>query len=173
MKTRTTEIAGVSSVFLMLVLLAFTSASFADGGRGNVRGNGFGGPWGPMITGPMITDRIAARLDLDDTQRQEVSNIIDAAKPEVNTVREQFRSNRAALVALDSSAASYSVDLERIAGENGRLATEATLLFSRVRSEVNAVLTDEQRTQLESLIERGGKRGQNRRRGRADPEARR
>lgn len=166
MKSHTTEIAGVSSVFLILVLLAFTSASYADGGRGNARGNGFGGTWGPMIT-----ERIADRLDLDDTQRQEVANIIDAAKPEVSALREQFRSNKAALVALDSSAASYSVDLERIAGENGRLATEATLLFSRVRSEVNAVLTDEQRTQLESLIERGGKRGNNRRRGRSDPDA--
>ena len=92
----------------------------------------------------MISGRMADRLDLDETQRETVKNIMEAAQPEMKALREKLRANHDALQALDVG----DPEVQNIAASNGELATEATLLFSRIRGEIHAVLTDEQRAQL-------------------------
>lgn len=62
-------------------------------------------------------DRMATRLGLDDTQKQAIENIHLAAQPEIDVLAEQIKANREARQAL----------------------------AERIRSEVDAVLTDEQR----------------------------
>jgi len=156
MKAYRTEISGSLLAIVLLSVLAFAPAANADDGRGKQFG---------MERGPMISARMLDRLDLEDTQRQTVDNIFEAAKPEFDALREQKQSSRAALAALDPANPSYSIDLEAIAAENGRLARESTLLFARVRSEVNAVLTEDQRAKLEQGMERRKERGNSRRRG--------
>lgn len=133
---------------LALVSMAAVStvayAEFGDGPRGRFgAGPGFGFP-GPA----MMLEHMAEHLDLDDAQRDTVRNIMEAAKPELEALREQFKANRKALEALDASDAAYSTELNNIALSNGQLATEGTLLFTRIRSDINAVLTDEQRDKL-------------------------
>ena len=125
----------------LLSLLALSLVAEAHPGGGPKRG--FGGP-GPGFPDAKL-ERMTRNLDLDETQRQSVQNILDAAKPEFEALRESFKANRETLRTLDPADASYSVDLEAAAAENGRLATEATLLRSRVRTEIDAVLTEEQR----------------------------
>lgn len=147
------ETSSLLVAIFVLSLLAFTSASHAEGQRGDRHSKGFG------ANGQMFTERMAKRLDLDDTQRQSVDNILQAAKPEMDALREQMRANRAALAALDTESAGYSVELEQAATEKGRLTTEATLLFSRVRSEVGAVLTEEQLAKAQRSQKRGKQRG--------------
>lgn len=134
----------------LLSLLALSLVAEAHPGGGMKRG--FGGP-GAGFPDEML-ERMAEHLDLDETQRQSVQNIVAAAKPEFEALRERFKANREALRALDPADASYSVDLEAAAAENGRLATEATLLRSRVRAEIDTVLTEEQREQLALRKER-------------------
>jgi Spy/CpxP family protein refolding chaperone len=95
--------------------------------------------------------RIAERLDLDETQRQEVRNIMEAAKPSFSTLRERSRANREAFLALDVSDPDYGANLQDLSAESGELAAELTLLAGQLRSDVSAVLTDEQR---QSLAER-------------------
>lgn len=163
MKTYGIEAASLLSGVLLLTLLVFTSTAHAEGGRGNGDGKGSG-----MSAGRIISDRMADRLDLDDTQRQTIDNIVAAAKPEMDALREQRQSNREAMAALDSSDANYSIELEQAATEKGRLATEATLLHSRVRTEVTAVLTEEQRAEFEQSKERRKKRGERGKRGNGD-----
>jgi Spy/CpxP family protein refolding chaperone len=161
MKVYRVELASLLLSIVVLGLLAFTSTSYAD--------DGFGGSYGKrsgMERGLMISARMLDRLDLEDTQRQTVDNIFEAAKPELDALREEKLANRAAFDALDPTNASYSVDLEAIAIENGRLATEATLLFARLHNEVAAVLTEDQRAKLEQGIEHRGERGNSRKRGR-------
>ena len=128
----------------LLSLLALSLVAEAHPGGGMKRG--FGGP-GAGFPGKML-ERMSEHLDLDETQRQSVENILEASKPEFEALRDRFKANREALQALDPAGASYSVNLEAAAAENGRLATEATLLRSRVRTEINAVLTEEQREKL-------------------------
>ena len=129
------------------VLLAFVSvavlSTIAYAGAGEGRpgpGRHFGGHGFGMPDPGMMIGRMAEHLELDDTQRENVQNIVDAAKPEVEALREQFRNNHEALQALDSG----DPEIQNIALSNGQLATEGTLLFSRIRGEIHAVLTDEQ-----------------------------
>ncbi len=139
------------ALLALLSMAAFSSpvnAEFGGHHRGMFGpGTGFGGPG-------LMLEHMADHLDLDDAQRETVQNILEAARPEIEALREQFRANREALQSLDATDPAYSTELNNIALSNGQLATDGTLLFTRVRSEINAVLTDEQREKLD----RGKKR---------------
>jgi Spy/CpxP family protein refolding chaperone len=109
--------------------------------RSHGPGREFGGP-------DMLSPRMLERLGLDDAQSKSVSDIMDAARPEFEDLQGRIRSNRQALLALDASAADYGSKLDRLAAESGALASEMVLLHGRVRGDINAVLTDEQRQKL-------------------------
>ena len=131
--------------FLTIALSASALADFGGGPRG-----GFG-PGGPGFGGPeMMLEHMADHLDLDDTQRATVQNILEAARPEFQALREQARANREALRALDPG----DPTVNDIAISNGELATQGTLLAHRVRNEVRAVLSDEQIEKLERTRDR-------------------
>ena len=95
-----------------------------------------------------MVERMANHLNLDDIQRQTVQNILDAAQAEIDALRERGKANHDAMRALDASNPDHSALINNIAIENGQLATEGTLLHDRIRNDINAVLTDEQREKL-------------------------
>ena len=140
----------LSAVVLAGVLtLALSASAYADFG-GGPRG-GFGPGFGPGFGGPeLMLEHMADHLDLDDAQRASVQNILEAARPEFQSLREQARANREALRDLDPNDPSVN----DIAISNGELATQGTLLAHRVRNEVRAVLTDEQLEKLERVRDR-------------------
>lgn len=140
----------VFSVVLLVVLSTamFSTAALAHRG-GGAPGFFGGGPDGAFPGPGLMIEHMADHLDLDDSQREQVQNIVEAARPEIEALREQLRANREALGSLDADDPAYSTQLNDIAVSNGQLATEGTLLFTRVRSEINAVLTEEQRDKLE------------------------
>ena len=136
--------------FLTLALSASVFADFGGGPRG-----GFGPGGGPGFAGPeLMLEHMADHLDLDDTQRASVQNILEAARPEFEALREQARSNRETLRAIDTSDPAYSAIVNDIAVSNGELATQGTLLATRVRSEIRGILTDEQLEKLERARDR-------------------
>ena len=151
---------------IMLVLVASTvgttvlaqSGDRSKGDRGDhhgMHGDKFGAPG-------HFSEKMADRLGLDETQRQTVQNIQLAAEPEIAALRERMQANRENMKVLNSNDANdpnRSTLLNDIAVEKGQLATESTLLFDRVRNEVNAVLTDEQRAMVEEHRGQKGKRG--------------
>ena len=150
MKALRTEIFGLVAALVLLSSLAIVSSAHAHPGpKGAIGGAGFGMPGMALMR-----ERVADRLGLDDTQRQSVENIIEAAKPEFKALRESARANREVLSSLDPADAGYSNALNTAAAENGRLATEATLLAARVRNEIRAVLTEEQLAEFERAKER-------------------
>lgn len=134
---------------LALVSMAAFSTS-AQAGPHGMPGMMFGGGPGPGL----MLEHMADHLDLDDAQRDSVRNILEAARPEIEALRDQFGANRDALEALDTSDPAYSAELNNIATSNGQLATEGTLLFTRIRTEIHAVLTDEQLEKLARSKER-------------------
>ena len=140
----------LSAVVLAGVLtLALSASAYADFG-GGPRG-GFGPGFGPGFGGPeLMLEHMADHLDLDDAQRASVQNILEAARPEFQSLREQARANREALRDLDPNDPSVN----DIAISNGELATQGTLLAHRVRNEVRTVLTDEQLEKLERVRDR-------------------
>lgn len=141
-----------TSVLLAVVASTlFTTGAWADGERARSgHDRQFGGPGFGMPPIEMRIERLARHLELDDVQRETVENILDAAKPELDALRERLRANHEALRDLDSS----DPEVQNIAISNGELATEGTLLITRIRGEINAVLTDEQRARLAEGMER-------------------
>ncbi len=139
----------VHTIVLLAVLSTAVFSSTAQAHRSGGPPGFFGGGPDGAFPGPgLMIEHMADHLDLDDTQREQVRNIVESAKPEIEALREQLRANREALSSLDTGDPAYSTALNDIAISNGQLATEGTLLFTRVRSEVHAVLTDDQRDKL-------------------------
>jgi len=153
MKTKKTLLITLVSV------AALSTAAFAIAGEGRPGpGRHFGGPGFGMSEPGMMIERMAERLDLDDSQRESVNNIVSAAKPEIDALREKARANREALRTLDAG----DPEVQNIAISNGELATEGTLLFTRIRGEIDAVLTDEQRAKLAEAKENRKERSERR-----------
>jgi len=147
---------------ILLVGLLATAVPTA----GAIAGSGFGGGPMPGVPGNLefMIERMADHLDLTDDQRVSIENILQSAKPEIETLRDQAMANRDALESLDPSDPAYDTTLQNIAISNGELATAGTLLKARVRGEAHAVLTEEQIAKLE----RGKARMKDRMRSRFD-----
>jgi Spy/CpxP family protein refolding chaperone len=149
-----TRKAGLLTFATVVMLATIAYAGGGDGRQGPSRhgdGPGFG-----MPDPGMMIERVARHLDLDDAQRESVKNIMEAAKPELKALREQLRANQQALEAMDAD----DPEIQNIAISNGQLATEGTLLFSRIRGEVHAVLTEEQLAKAAELKEQRKNRGE-------------
>jgi Spy/CpxP family protein refolding chaperone len=91
---------------------------------------------------------LARSLELDETQQQELENILSAAKPETEALHERAEANRETMRQLDINDSNYHTRLNELAAEKGAIATDRALLHGRLRSEIDAVLTPEQRQEL-------------------------
>lgn len=101
-----------------------------------------------------MVEMMNRHLDLNETQSQTIGNILQATRPEADSIRERSRANQEALRTLDVNDANYDTTLQNLSAESGELATERTLLHGRVRGEILAVLTAEQQ---KKMADRGGR----------------
>ena len=112
-----------------------------------------------------FAERLQKRLQLDDLQRQAISNALLAAQPQAEALREASQANRKAMRALDSTAADFASRSETLAAERGRLAAESASLHAAVRADIEAQLTPEQREKMaEAMTKRHEGRGKKRHR---------
>jgi Spy/CpxP family protein refolding chaperone len=115
------------------------------------------GDAGMMHGGPnfdRMVEHMSRLLELDDAQEQAIRNIVEDAKPKAKALRERAKENRKAMHALNVSDTDYDAKLQKLAAENGEVATQLTLLHGRVMAQVNGELTPEQQAELS---ERRGK----------------
>lgn len=136
----------LSYIFLVAIfaLAAAVNVHADPGSPGFGMGPGFG-----VADPELMIEHMADHLDLDDSQRASIQRTLEAVRPQAEALREKVQSNREALHALETSDPAYETTLNNLALSQGQLATEATLLAARVRSEIGEVLTDEQRAKLE------------------------
>lgn len=114
---------------------------------------------GAEMRGPEeMLSRMTEKLGLDATQEQSVRDLMEAARPQFDSLRDRSRANRDAIRDLDVNDPGYDSTLKELATESGQLATEMTLLHGRLRAEINAVLTPEQRQQLADQMQNMGDR---------------
>ncbi len=151
------------TIIAVLAALAVFGNSLAqdDNASGHDRGKQAGehrGPGHAFGDPAMMIERMASRLDLAETQRQSLSNIMEAARPEFAALRDAARENREAIHALDIDDPDYGAALQNLAAKSGELAADLTLLTGRVRGEVAAILTTEQRATLGARKSRKGER---------------
>lgn len=95
-----------------------------------------------------MTKHLTRKLNLDQAQQQEIENIVSAAKPEIDALRERAEANRKAMHELDVNDSNHDARLNVLASEKGTIATEQALVHGRLKSRINAVLTPEQRQEL-------------------------
>ncbi len=120
--------------------------------RGMHHGHG-----GMMHRGPnfdRMVEHMSRLLELDDAQEQAIRNIVDDARTKAKALHERAKANREAMHALNVSDTDYDAKLQKLAAENGEVATQLTLLHGRVMAQVNGELTPEQQAELS---ERRGK----------------
>ena len=165
---------------IMISMLAFGAVSAQESGdrsadRNHEGQRGEGKP-GRGQRGPMDPERavqmMTRRLELDETQAQQVRNIYLAAEPELEALRESGRANRMAMRDLNAEDADYDEKKQSLSAERDGVSASADELRARIRSEVDVLLTSEQREKLAAAAERGRERGpRNRNRDRAKHEA--
>lgn len=97
---------------------------------------------------------LTEKLELDQTQQQEIGNIVSAAEPELDALRKRAEANRSAMQELDVDDSDYDARLQALATEKGEIASEQALLHGRLKSDINSVLTPEQRQELAAASDR-------------------
>ena len=124
---------------------AFAQDSESDEGEHRMRGerhrmrhDGFGDP-------ARMLERMTRHLDLDDNQSLTIGNIIEASRPEIDALRERAQAAHKAMHELDVDDPDYGKNLQNLSTQIGALTSEATLLHGRLRADVFAELTPEQR----------------------------
>ncbi len=145
----------VSSVGLVTVVSAMP---FADGpgcGRAghHMTPSKHDGGRGPNL------ERLAGRLNMTEQQRAEVKAVLDDTRQQMVKLREQMRDNRAQLRDLAGKTDFDEAAVRGIADKQGDLKAETIVLRVRQRHEMTAVLTDEQRVQLDEMWKRKDHRG--------------
>jgi Spy/CpxP family protein refolding chaperone len=156
---------------MIISLLAVGAALAQDTGEGDSQRNHDGERRDGMShrgsRGSMDPERLigmmSRRLDLDDTQTEQVSNIYLAAKPELEAWRGTGRTNRMAMRDLNSEDADYEVTKQGLSAEREGIMATGKELRDRIRAEIDAILTPEQREEYAAMAERGRDRGQRRR----------
>jgi Spy/CpxP family protein refolding chaperone len=98
----------------------------------------------------LMVKHLTRKLDLDRTQQQEIENIVSAAQPEMDALRERAEANRRAMHELDVDDSNHDARLNALAAERGAIVSEQTLLHGRMKADISAVLTPEQRQELAS-----------------------
>ncbi len=104
-----------------------------------------GGPqgWGP--------GRMYARLGLTAGQQSSVKAILAAAKPQMQSLHEQMRANHLRLGRTSPDDPHFADVVAEVAASNATLASQRTTQSQHVRSQINALLTPAQKTQLKDL----------------------
>lgn len=166
-RIKTVFLAGLAALLSTGVVLSDELDETSNAQSQGHNGSNYGHRRGMGLRDPArMVQRLASRLDLDETQEQVIRNITEAAKPEVEALRERARANFTAMRELSTDDPDYSAKLSNLSLENGEIATQGTLLMGRVRAEVTAALTAEQKAELDALIENGReRRGRGRGRG--------
>lgn len=135
-----------------MLLTAAGSCAFAQdssGHDGKRHGHGAGHRMNHEEFGDpaRMLEMMTRHLDLDDTQSQTISNILEAAKPQIDALRERGQAARKAMHELDVDDPDYGSKLQQLSTEIGAVASEATLLHGQLRADIFAELTPEQRAQ--------------------------
>jgi protein CpxP len=130
-------------VILAVVTVLVIGGIFAVAQR--ARHHAFGKP-GMHGRGVMTALRA---LDLTDDQKAKVKEILEANKSTVQPIRKQMKANHQKLADLKGSFDEAAVT--EIAKNQGDLTAQMIVARQRVKSEIFAILTDEQKAKAEQL----------------------
>ena len=106
-------------------------------------------------------ERMAQRLGLSATQKQQFSNLMQSKQANMAGLRSQIRKLRQSVRQLDPSTTNYTVQLTNLANQSANLARQMTLAKGQNQQQIFNLLTAEQRTKMRAMQEnRHDKRAQ-------------
>lgn len=139
---------------LGVVALAATAVYVGAQGRTGWHGReGWHGRGGrPSIE--FIVDRIGDRLDLAADQKAEVNSIIAAERTNVEPLFARLAANWQQMREVTAGAQFNEEQVRLLAANQAQTITELIVAKERVKAKVYAVLTPEQRTKADQMLER-------------------
>jgi len=96
-------------------------------------------------------DRMAKKLDLSDDQRTKIEAIIKASKQQKSDQRDKMKANREQLKELTMQSPLNEAAVRTVADAQGDLKADMIVLRVQQRAKINAVLSDEQRAELQAM----------------------
>ena len=104
--------------------------------------------------GPRVFGRIARDLDLSAEQKARIKTILKAHASEIET---QMKASAAARQAVHDAVLAQPVDeaaIRSAAASLGQVHADGAVLFAKIRTEAEPILTDDQRAKIQKFRER-------------------
>ena len=121
----------------------------------------FGQGTGGMLPGPIASHDLAAwanQLELSDEQRDQIEGIIEAGRPAIEALRDQMAQARQGFRDSHVPGSFDEAEATAFAQSQSQLHAQIIVETMRLKSQVFAVLTPEQREQLRELRDETGDR---------------
>lgn len=111
--------------------------------------------------GPMGKDLMAKKLGLNDSQKEKINALLKTEQEKSAPLRQQIEESRDQLRKTSLATPFNETAVQAVAAKIAKLKTEMMVSRARVKSEIYALLTTEQRAQAEKLrLPRGPRYGQ-------------
>ena len=101
--------------------------------------------------GPMVY--ALKQVGLSDEQKQSIHQVMEKNKPALQSLHKSQHELRRQFLALDPNAADYSTTVGTIGQQAAALATQRVQLMATIKTQVYAVLTPAQQTQLTTILQ--------------------
>lgn len=125
-----------------MFVFAQDGAGQKDGKRGfGKRGGHHRGGHGMMLRG----------LDLTDEQKAQVKTIMQSSRESSKPLREQMKANRQKLQTLSDSGNFDQAQVQALADEQGKLTAQMIVEKEKVKSQISAILTPEQKAKAAEM----------------------
>ena len=98
-------------------------------------------------------------LDLSDAQWLQVHKLLKAHRQDSRPLHQRERALHEQLATLDSSAADYAQRLQKLQDDAAQLARDRVQSFASLKTQIDAVLTPAQRSELVKRAQQHGHRG--------------
>ena len=119
---------------------------YGGGPDGCMRGGQHKGPGGRGFN----VERMSNRLNLTEEQRTQVQAIVDGNSEQMTDLRTRMQQNRETMRQLVQQTPFDEEEVRKLADEQGDLKADMIVLRTQQRSEINAILSDEQRAQMQN-----------------------
>jgi len=155
----------IVAITLSTLALAVAVPAMSDSGDDSCRDRGGKHrAWGGMESvgsergGERLLKKMTRKLDLTDDQSTQIEQILTTSREGTADERETLRDTRKALRELDPSEPTYADSVNQYATVLGDLKRDMIIERSSLRQQISQVLTDEQKQELATLMEKKRKR---------------
>ena len=131
--------------FILIVCMLAVAAGFAAHAVAQGRHGRYGRHDGWMLS------RMTKELNLTDSQQTQIKTIMQAEKAKIQPLRQQLRRNQRAENAAISSTFDET-EARAFAGKQAQIMSDVVVERQRMKSEIYAVLTPDQRAKAQQLM---------------------